>query len=71
MCWADRAGLGAAVVVAALATLGAYSNGFSGGSEAIKTIWQVTLLAGGIVWVPCRLLDFIFGGPWRRRRNPY
>jgi hypothetical protein len=58
-----------AVVVAGLATLGAWSNGFSGGPDTFKTIGQLALLAGGIVWVPCRLLDFIFGGPWRRRRG--
>jgi hypothetical protein len=41
--------------VATLAILGAWSNGFMYANWP-EAAWKVTLLATGIVWVPCRLM---------------
>ena len=69
MIWADRAAIGAAaltfIILMGLAA-------FIGQMPDAGWIWPVTRIVavvGVVTWGVCRTVDFVFGGPQRRRNS--
>ena len=72
MCWADKVGLAAAIIVAGGVLLIGASWGPHGpdyASAATRAIGLLELYSALPLWVLLRIVDFIAGGPWRRAGN--
>ncbi len=65
MIWADRAGLGVAVLVFIGLFVGIGTLGVAQ-ADQIWPVARVALVCGALVWVACRTIDFVIGGPFRR-----
>lgn len=69
-CWADRAGVGVTIF---LLVVGFVILAMLGTTDAdnFSVTTKLAVFGGGFVWMVCRLVDFIFGGPWRRGGSSY
>jgi hypothetical protein len=70
LCWADRLAIGVALLFALILAI-AWNGGMAQDSSIHGLFYgfRVAAVFGFMVWIVLRVIDFVLGGPGRRRAS--
>jgi hypothetical protein len=69
MIWADRFAIGIFVILLLISSWIALGENAIHGSDKLQFLLAPPAVGAGVCWIVLRTIDFMFGGPQRRRSN--